>query len=283
VGFQNLYVLHRALIEQAIAAVCRRHRLSGTDAEDFSSAVRLHLLDDDCSVLRRFEGRSSLKTFLVAVVGHLFLDWRNARWGKWRPSVEAKRQGPVAMLLERLVVRDQLSFDEALEMLRTNHHINESRSTLESMAARFPARAGRRLVSADILDAVADPTPHADTRLLQSEARDEAEPVRRALRKALAALPAQDRLILRLRFIDGFTFANIANTLGLDPKPLYRRVERLMQQLRARLEAEGVGADETRELLEFDVFDGPLPLDSAGAGTTPHAAAGSPESERRSQ
>lgn len=280
-GFQDLYLTHRAPIEQAIAAVCRRHRLYGIDAEDFSSAVRLHLLEDDCAVLRRFEGRSSLKTFLVAVVGHLFLDWRNARWGKWRPSVEAKRQGPVAVLLEQLLVRDQVSFDEALEMLRTNHHITESRSTLENMAARFASRTRRRIVSGDVLETMPDPAPNTDARLMQSEARGGVEPIRRALEEALAALAPQDRLIVRLRFVDGFTLTAVARTLGLDAKPLYRRVERLMQHLRACLEAAGVDADEMRELLEFHVFDGSLPLNSNGPRTDPQLPAGVSDSEGR--
>ena len=40
-------------------------------------------------------------------------DWRNARWGKWRPSAEARRQGALATHLERLMRRDGLTFEEA--------------------------------------------------------------------------------------------------------------------------------------------------------------------------
>ncbi len=55
------------------------------------------------------------------VVQRLFLDHRNRQWGKWRPSAEAKRRGPLAILLERLVVRDGWTFEQAVETLRTNH------------------------------------------------------------------------------------------------------------------------------------------------------------------
>ena len=48
---------------------------------------------DDYSILRKFKGRSSLRTDLITVVTHLYQDWRNGRWGKWRPSEDAKRRG----------------------------------------------------------------------------------------------------------------------------------------------------------------------------------------------
>ena len=45
----------------------------------------------------------------MAVIQRLFLDARIAKWGKWRPSVSARRLGGVAVLLERLLTRDGLS------------------------------------------------------------------------------------------------------------------------------------------------------------------------------
>ena len=50
-----------------------------------------------------FEGRSQLRTYLITVVQRHFLDDRNARWGKWRPSSIARRIGPIAVLLDLLV------------------------------------------------------------------------------------------------------------------------------------------------------------------------------------
>jgi hypothetical protein len=55
-------------------------------------------------------------------------------------------------------------------------------------------------------------------------------------------LPPQDRLVLRLRFDEGMAVAGVAKTLHLDQKPLYRRIERLLFQLRGQLEAAGLQA-----------------------------------------
>ena len=38
---------------------------------------------------------------------------RIAEWGKWRPSAVAKRLGPTAVLLDRLLTRDGRPFDDA--------------------------------------------------------------------------------------------------------------------------------------------------------------------------
>lgn len=254
-GSEHLYLANRGLIDLSIAAVCRRHRLSTTDAEDFAGAVRLFLIDDDYAVLRKFQNRSSLRTYLLTVITHRYQDWRNARWGKWRPSAEAKRQGALAVHLERLVVRDGLTLDEACETLRTNFQVMESQRTLEAMAARFPARHGRRFVSDDVLEMEPEPTESADRAVRAREAAAAAEAAATALGKALAALPPQDRLILRMRFEDGFSWAQIARALQLEQKPLYRRVERVLTQLRAWLEASGLTAATAGEILQEQGFD----------------------------
>ena len=67
----QLYLANVETIEGAIRFVCRRHRLGAPDAEEFAATVRLKLIDDDYAVLRKFQHRSSLRTFLVTVVSRL--------------------------------------------------------------------------------------------------------------------------------------------------------------------------------------------------------------------
>ena len=206
-------------------------------------------------MLCRFQGRSSLKTFLVAVITHLYLDWRNARWGKWRPSAVARRRGPVGILLEQLLVRDRLTFEEAYETLRTNYNIYESRQVLEGMAARFPVRSGRLFVSEEVLDAVPAVDARTDGPLTRAEAVDAAQSVRSIVAAAMRTLPPQDRLILQMRFYDGFGVADVARALQLEPKSLYRRIDRLLHSLRSTLERHGVSAQEATELLGQGAFE----------------------------
>ena len=107
---EALFESELELIERVISFVSARHHLPGVEADDFGSHVKLKLIEDDYGILRKFEGRSSLRTFLTTVITRLFLDYRIAAWGKWRPSAEAKRAGEVAILLERLTRPRQLQF-----------------------------------------------------------------------------------------------------------------------------------------------------------------------------
>src|ERR1019366_2147799 len=104
-----------------ISFVSARHHLPGVEADDFASHVKLRLIEDDYAILRKFQRRSSLRTYLTVVIQRMFLDYRISAWGKWRPSAEAKRAGAVAVQLEQLMGRDGYRFGEACELLETNH------------------------------------------------------------------------------------------------------------------------------------------------------------------
>jgi RNA polymerase sigma factor for flagellar operon FliA len=90
-------------IESALLVVARRHRLTGSEAEEFASEAKLRFIEDSYAVLDRFQGRSSLRTYLVTVIHRIYLDYRRARWGKWRPSAAAIRLGETAVHLEALI------------------------------------------------------------------------------------------------------------------------------------------------------------------------------------
>ena len=157
------FLANLPVIDDVTAKVCRRHRLSAAESDDFQSDVHLHFIERNYEVLRRFEGRSSLTTYITVVVQRLFLDRRNRLWGKWRPSAEARRLGPTAILLERLVARDGWSAEQALETLRVNHNVvvdEALRALCEKLAKRTPSR---QLVPQDQADETADaaPTPEA--------------------------------------------------------------------------------------------------------------------------
>ena len=257
VSDQSLFLSSLPVIDEVTAFVCRRHRLSGAEAEDFAGEVRLHFIERNSEVLQRFEGRSSLKTFLTVVIQRLFLDYRNRLWGKWRPSAEARRLGPTAILVERLVARDGWAFEQAVEMLRVNHGV-EIDGALDSFCARLCARApGRQFVQESEADHVASPTPAPDANVLRAEQDFLAKRVRTALGRARAALDPEQRLILKMRFDDGVPVVNIARTLHLDQKRLYRTIERLLADLCGRLTAEGISRADIDDLFADGTLSAP--------------------------
>ena len=233
---------HLGVIRDAIGYVTRRRRLSSDEAQDFASIAVLRLLEHDCAILRRFEGRSSLRTFLIVAIDRMFLDYRIARWGKWRASAAARNLGPVARSLETLMRRDGLSFDEASETLRVNHGVSTPPRELEAMLGRLPARAARRFVGEDALEHVAFDGPGPELGLLGPHAAR----TLKALRRALARLTAAERALIRMRFVEERTVSDIARARGAGLKTLYRTFERLLARLKADLECEGIVASDVR-------------------------------------
>jgi RNA polymerase sigma factor (sigma-70 family) len=242
------------IIDDVTGQVCRRHRLTAAEAEEFRSEVRLHFIDRNYEALRRFEGRASLVTYITVVIQHLFLDNRNRAWGRWRPSTEARRLGPLGILLERLVVRDGYSCQQAFEMVRVNHgvHIDEAfRAFGEKLTGRGPTR---RMVAEDEAREVASNGPGADANILRAEQDFLAKRVQSALDRARQALAPAERLILKMRFDDRIPIADIARALHLDQRRLYRTIERLLAGLRERLTAEGISKHDVDALLAEDTL-----------------------------
>ncbi len=266
---EHLFLTQLPDIERVIRWVCARRCLRGADAEDFASAVKCRLIENNYDVLARFEGRASLRTYLTVVVNRFYLDFQVHRFGKWRSSAVARRLGPVAVKLERLMLRDGLTFDEACGVLGTEHVVSETRDALYEISLRLPQRSrrGPAPLEAGLNGAVPAPSglEHAERQAL-------AERASIVIRGALAGLPAKDRLILRVHLVDGLTVAQISRTRGIDLKALYRRNEAIFRGLRAALESEGIGAEDARELLsavDWDAdFFGQVVSSDTGAGDT---------------
>ena len=256
----ELLITNLALVERVVAFTCRRNSLSEADAEDFASMVKLRLLEDDYALVRKFEGRSSFATFLSVVVQRMLLDYRIHLWGKWHASAEAKRLGDTAVELEQLLHRDGRTLTEAIAIL-TGHDPSRTRPSLESLAARLPVRGPKRkLVDLDAASDVA-----ANEEITTRDQLESSERVSKTMCRFIDSLPPDDRLILQLRFESGMTVAQIARSLDLDQKQLYRRIEKRFDEARRELERGGVDADDIRDLigargvvLDFDLRKRPI-------------------------
>lgn len=246
-----MFLANLSLIERLVRSTCRRHRFFGADAEDFESIVKLRFLEDDYAILRDWQQRSSLASYLYIVIERLFLDHRDHLWGRWRPSADAARLGDSAIALERAITRDGLSPDEAVESLVAATPQNERegrRAELRALVLRLPSRPPRPLHAACDANRLASPV-RSDASLLLRETLERSCEVSQVLADVVGSLHPTDRLILRLRFAEGLKIVTIAPIVGVEPKPLYRRIERLLRHLRDSLCASGLSTEGIRELL----------------------------------
>ena len=238
-------------IESIAASVCRMYSVWGDDADEFASWAKERLIENDYAVLRKYRGESELNTFLTVVVTRLFHAHARERMGRWRNSAVAERLGQLAKDLEVLVYRDGCSLGEAGERLRSAGRTEQSDAELARLLGKLPLRAPLRPV-----DAGADPLEHApgssraDDRVAAAEAERHRQAVLAALFRALGGLQPEERMIVRMNLADGRSVADVARALKLDQQGLYRRVNRLREQLRKALEGQGVSRTDVRELLE---------------------------------
>src|SRR5262245_56729873 len=70
------FLAHLPFIERAAAYAARSNHLAAQDAEDFASCVKVKLLENDYAVLRKFQGRSSLRTFLSVVIQRELIEFQ---------------------------------------------------------------------------------------------------------------------------------------------------------------------------------------------------------------
>jgi len=246
----DLFRSNLGIVERAARGACRRARLSGADEEDFVSSAKLALIENDYAVLRKYEGRSSLATYLAVVFQRLLSDERMRALGRWHASREAERMGAAGVLLETLVRRDRRSIDEALPIVQAADS-SLTRGKVEAMAEHLPRRTSRpRLVEIDAPAAASLASPErADARTIDSDARAVSHRTTEVVRETLAAFSLEDRMLIRFRFGSAMSIADISRMMRLPQRPLYRRIESLLQRLRADLLAAGLDAGSVTELI----------------------------------
>lgn len=245
---EQLFLESLPLIERLIKFAARRYHFSPEEAEDFGGLVRLKLLEDGYSRIRKWKGDSTLATYLGTVVNHLALDYTDHLWGKWSSSAEARRLGPVAVRLDELTSRDGHTFDEACEILRTNFHVELSVAELREIWVQLPPRTPRQRAGEEELERIPDRRDSPDDGLEAKERRTSRRFVHASLEKALAQLPAEDHVIIRMT--GELKVVDIARILGLEQKSLYRRIEKIKAFLRKALEDDGIGPEDIEDALD---------------------------------
>jgi RNA polymerase sigma factor (sigma-70 family) len=274
---RKLFLEQLETINGAIRFACRRASLRDHDAEDFASTVRLKLIDNDYAVIRKHDGRSSFCGYISVVVNRLLLDYRNAQWGKWHASAEAKRIGETAITIEAMLYRDGRTIDEVLPAL-LRRWPELTREKIDGIVRRLPPRAARRrTVEID----VAAETVGADA-LTVHDAAFEADRVARAqhlsaiVRDTMKELDERDCVIFRLQFVGDMSVASISRLLRIEQKPVYRRLHRALARFRARLEAAGISAEDAKELLS--ARDADLDFGFGGGSAVPRPSSDQEES-----
>lgn len=239
---------HIVLVRKRLDRISRESGLPAQEAEEFRSWAVFKLTENDYRILASWEGRSSFNTYLNVVLSNLLRDYRTHVWGKWRPTAAARREGDEAILLEQLWHRDRLPLEEAIDRMLSDHKVALSRAEIERLAARLPPKTERRWVGEEELQKVAI-DGRVEERVEDRERARLAAQLRAELVPRLRALPAEERLLLKLCFHDGFTMAAVAPILGRPQKELYLVRDRCLKRIRLALESLGLCPEQVLGLI----------------------------------
>jgi RNA polymerase sigma factor (sigma-70 family) len=243
----DLFLRNLPLIEQTISSVCRRKGMNADEIEEFAAVVKLRLIEDDYAVIAAFQQRSSFGTYIAAVVARLLLDHRNKEWGKWRRSAQAERLGALAVRLERLLYREEKTFDEAFAVLAESD-AGLTHAEVERLATRLPSRTRRLKVGVHEADLkVSVQSSAADADRVEAAAR-----ISGVVCEVINGLPEDDQVILRLRFDADMSVPQIARALHRDTQRLYRHLYNIFGQLHEVLLDAGITAADVTNLIGHD-------------------------------
>ena len=128
---ESLFLTHLDLIERTATSVGRKHGYGREEAEDLCSHVKEKLIEDSYGIVRKFQGKSSLRVYLKVVIRRLYIDYEIGRRGKWRASTGAQRMGQIAVELEELLYWKNHSFEEAYQILNSRHGTTLQRALLD--------------------------------------------------------------------------------------------------------------------------------------------------------
>lgn len=246
--YQRLLLDHLDLVDQIVRTIGRRRHLSSLERDDFASFVHLRLVEDDYAILRKFQNRSTLWTYLATVIEHLALDFYAQKWGRWRPSAVANRLGPVAVLLERLVTRDSHTIEEAVEIVRTNHGVASSETELRTIFDQLPLRVRTTEVGEEAAAAISG-GENSESIVEDADRSRSIARLQRALAAAFAQIAAQDRVLIALRFDQDLSVVEIAKLTGSSVPTLHRRLDKSVKQLRLALTNAGFDRQEIANLI----------------------------------
>lgn len=246
--YQRLLLDHLDLVDQIVRTIGRRRHLSSLERDDFASFVHLRLVEDDYAILRKFQNRSTLWTYLATVIEHLALDFYAQKWGRWRPSAVANRLGPVAVLLERLVTRDSHTLEEAVEIVRTNHGVASSETELRTIFDQLPLRVRTTEVGEEAAAAISG-GENSESIVEDADRSRSIARLQRALAAAFAQIAAQDRVLIALRFDQDLSVVEIAKLTGSSVPTLHRRLDKSVKQLRLALTNAGFDRQEIANLI----------------------------------
>jgi RNA polymerase sigma factor (sigma-70 family) len=233
-----------------IKHVIRRHGLDDDRITECFNHVCGALSDHGFRRLLSFrpDGPARFKTWLMAVVSNLCVDWRRKEQGRVRPPQCVSRLPELDQQVYRCIFVHRMSRAHCLEALTPRFPELTEATVAEINARLFALLTPQQRWQMSLRTSV--PKPVASSAGLQDDdpawqlATSEPGPddlaaelqEQRQLQDALSKLPAEQRLLLRLRYEQALSLAEVARLTGQpDPFRANRQIQAALDTLADRM------------------------------------------------
>jgi RNA polymerase sigma factor (sigma-70 family) len=131
---------------QTVTRVARRARLRPEETLDFGQTVHLRFAEQRYAAFERFEGRSSLSTYLTVVVTRMLIDWRRATEGRRRPAADGTPARPRPRHVSDAYLTNVGTFVDPLDEHERRQISRQVRLAIAGALRRLPQE-DRRLIA----------------------------------------------------------------------------------------------------------------------------------------
>ncbi|MZR63362.1 RNA polymerase sigma factor [Alcanivorax sp. DP30] len=237
-----------------IRALCERRFGHTADAEIASDYVLEHLSADDWTQCRKFTGKSRPETFLYTLCSNLVEEYARKKFGRIRPPAWLQQLGDTWLTLWKFICLERQPVPVAIERLAGKDETLRDSHTLTDMVKTIKARlpwCGQQTGDVPLEDyhqesGHGDEDDHSDQGLeplllllhqLVLEEQDVPasawqEPDTLSALQAAISLTDEQRLILRMAYVDGLKFSAIARSLNLPAHQPARLAQRAVAHIR---------------------------------------------------
>ncbi len=224
--------------------------------------------DDEWALLKKYKGGASQGGFMVTVFSNLLEDFARARFGRKRPPTWIDRLGPIWKRIFQMLCLDRLNpleiehrlqqesiqasdVQDAVTLIRAKISDCGGGNMLQSQWSEEDQSAQASFSSSEYGSAI---DKQIQTRMVTvlvqylEEMFDDIEPSTRHLAdfKALSAriaLSDDERMLLRVVYLDGTTVPKAAALLNIREHTLRRRLKAVLSRIRVCLEDAGIDYD----------------------------------------
>ncbi len=231
-----------------IEAVCHRRFSAGNDRDECYVYVIDSLKEDNFKRLRAFKGKSSLNTYLYALINSLVIDFKRKQYGRRRIPAGVAKLGKWAETVYRFVCWQKFTFDDAYDFLRIDglytgsyiEFIKETEPIRKAPCRENPAFQSIDETRESALKTIRDDGANPLEFLIQKLDRERRIKALKVIRETTAGLTEDDQLLIRLVYGSDQSVPAAAKVIGLPASTAGKRLKSLMTIYREKLLAQGI-------------------------------------------